>query len=222
MPRWLLFGGLFVQPTDTLIALPVKRVMLKEPLLDILLQMDFLDLETGPWVAGGAALALARGKRDISQVTADIDIFTRTLDEARAVEDQLLKALPDWKVTRIKDSNGAMNWSVTRGDVMFRIQSIVFNFQPTLPDLLRQFDFSVAMFATDGVSVVGPPIAWKHLGEKVLHRNGPYRKTMWRLSKYCEMGFVPSIELVRDIVSEQVKEELFVNSRFRMRAIDDY
>lgn len=78
-------------------------------------------------------------------------------------------------------------------DEVFNIQIVTKNHQPTLIETLDYFDFTVTMFATDGRFITGPEMAWRHMRERVLHCRELQTKTLWRIPKYCEMGFVPSI-----------------------------
>lgn len=185
--------------------------------------MNFINLEKGPWVAGGAALALARGKRDISPVTADIDIFCaneRQIEEAQVGVAGLEFA--GWTVRENDPTQGTFNYQVKKDAKRFSIQIVRFKHRETLAELLTTFDFSVAMFATDGKVVIGPEIAWRHMEDRVLHRLGDYRKTMWRVPKYCEMGFVPSVALLRDVIQEQVTHKTFDDRKFAVESNDDY
>ena len=221
---------------------PVLPIFTRQPLVDLIRSMDFLSLEKGPWVCGGAALALARGKRDLSPTTADIDIFCTGAGQVNEVADGLRK-LRGWGMSQRSTSQGALNFQASRSGLtldtgegfkfanllkpvrfneMFNIQIVTKSHHETLIETMDKFDFTVTMLATDGQFIVGPDIAWKHLRDRVLHCRDLQTNTLWRIPKYCEMGFVPSTELLREIIDEQVVARDYQPNRFRMMAPDGY
>lgn len=212
-----------MEPFDQLISRPVERLKGDQPLVDILRDITFIDMEKGPWVAGGAALALARGKRDLTPVTADIDIFCASEAQCEETRGKLLELRwKGWSIRENEVTQGVFNFRANRNNKQFSIQIIRFKHRATLGELLTTFDFSVSMFATDGRVVVGPEIAWRHMEDRVLHRLGEYRKTLWRVPKYCEMGFVPSIDLLRDVINEQVQQTNFMPENFAVESNSEY
>lgn len=148
------------------------------------------NFEYGPWVAGGAALKLATG-RPIG--TSDIDIFF-------ANREQFIHCLKDLKTrfnVHSSDNNPAFS-QVTIGP--YRIQLICSRYYANINALFADFDFTVCRFATNGRTVYGTVRAWEDDRRKILSVDGPTRKSIFRLAKYCRAGYVPEIGILSRLV----------------------
>ena len=198
---------------------------LSHPLAEFLDSMDFLDLENGPWVAGGAALATMRGKRDLSY-GADIDIFCRTEEQ----KDRVVR----WLRERVRQDLGLLglpcatapvdgyidfypHYQTSSGKVVsLKTQVIVFQYFDTVEALLSDFDFTISMMVYDKGRIGASEATWDDFDHQRLRLadnrttpQGKRYKTVWRMSKYCDMGFTPDPGLVNAVISASIDRIAF-------------
>jgi hypothetical protein len=176
---------------NTLQGCTTKPITMTGIFTSVISEMDFIDYEKGPWVAGGAAMKISQ---HLERGNSDIDIFFANEDQYKATMKWFTDAyhtLYDEVITK------AFHQFKVRG---VRIQLITSNYFESLNELFDDFDFSVCRFATDGVSVLGRDEAWLDCERKVLRLLGPARKSMFRLAKYCRSGFTPEAGTLGKIV----------------------
>lgn len=195
---------------------------LSHPLAEFLDSMDFLDLENGPWVAGGAALAIMRGKRDLSN-GADIDIFCRDKEQEDFVVEWLKKQVTPFDALDCKTApmDGYIDFyprfQCSSGKVVcMKTQVIVFQQFGSVSQLLSDFDFTISMMVYDKGRIGASEATWKDFDHQRLRLadnrttpQGKRYKTVWRMSKYCDMGFTPDPGLVNAVVSASIDRIAF-------------
>lgn len=159
-----------------------------------------LSLDAGPWLAGGAVRAWLTGR----EFADDFDLFFATEEQADAVEAALIaagavtKAREDMFRPSAPDPDDAPE-TVTLRSTYYALPGVgIVNVARTYlwPDaatLLRSFDFTVCMAATDGVSVVTDPRFEEDCRARRLVVNR--ETTHYRVGKYIGKGFRLSAEL---------------------------
>lgn len=177
--------------------------MTKSGLVEAIRSFDFLDMENGPWIAGGAALHLARGIPELRQPS-DIDFFFKT--ENSGTEARLLFSNSPGRSGVMKNNDHVANMSYIHQTFYkkrtYSIQFIKRQYYESLTKLFEDFDFTICMFATDGRHVYGPEQSWKDLDTKTLRLYGPQRKTIMRLGKYAMQGFMPEPHMMSKILAK--------------------
>lgn len=185
--------------------------------------MDFLDMENGPWVAGGSALALMRG-RHILQPGADIDIFCRDEEQKEFVV--------QWLRARVRKDLGILACATAPVDgyIEFfphhqcssgvvhsmKTQVIVFHYFDSIGRLLSDFDFTISKMVYHKGYVGGSAETWADFDNQRLRLaddrstpDGKRYKTVWRVAKYCDMGFTPDPGLVDSVIAASIDKVAF-------------
>jgi hypothetical protein len=167
----------------------------ENPILRIIRAIaPFLDVENGPWVAGGAARRLASWETDIS--VSDIDIFFPNLEiynwAVRYFQSANSKDFFPFKVEDEMSTPNGVIFKVRFDEKVYAFQLLNKRYFENLPELFDDFDFTICMFATDGYSLVGEERADDDLLARklVIHKSPPKPKAA-RLAKYCSQGFSP-------------------------------
>jgi hypothetical protein len=176
----------------------------ESPLADIVREMDFLDRTNGPWMAGGAALSLAMGHRDVFP-GGDIDLFFNNKAQAEDIYYDFDKYLTKMGLKRISnhvecEEKDPITRTICVGNASlpkpYYFQFIMFRFASEIETLFSRFDFSVTKFVCDTETVSGPQPSWDDLETKTLRFEGWNPKSMWRFPKYCMRGFTPTPETI--------------------------
>ncbi|RYD50687.1 MAG: hypothetical protein EOP83_23725, partial [Verrucomicrobiaceae bacterium] len=120
---------------------------------EVIRRIGVTNLDTGPWVAGGAARSVFLGEE--LRLSGDIDIFTRTFESQHAalvaVVEKAVKVNDRKKNSHGTESLYASFEAVHGGFVDLKWQIIGPKYySKDLPDLFKIFDFTVCQFATDG------------------------------------------------------------------------
>jgi hypothetical protein len=181
----------------------------------VILQLISPNLETGPWIAGGAAMHWFNGGT-ISSIDCadfptmqDIDVFFASEAQYNSVKSKLgnlnlSKELPftsnnadTFKFISI-DNCGRQS-----SNRYWKVQLIKRSFFNSVTGVLDTFDFVCCGFATDGKKYVTLPNAAKDLNKKVLniHRYTP-ESAVSRTVKYWAYGFKPSADLINRITND--------------------
>ncbi len=157
----------------------------------------YLDIENGPWVAGGVARLLSEGVTDIGN--SDIDLFfpndamfnwatSDVLNHKHVRQNPLYNVLDSTKhplTTKVKLQHHGSE---------FIFQFIKKRFYVDIDDLYSDFDFTTTMFATDGFEIVADDRAPVDSKARILNlnpENRPVKPKAARLAKYCAYGFTP-------------------------------
>lgn len=157
-----------------------------------------LDLETGPWIAGGCLEALASG-RDLGN--RDIDIFySRHSDLHKTFFDvDTVLSSPGYEFNNTFWEKSQGQNSDTRKVLLngkaFLIQRINKKYYNSPANILGDFDFTVCQIVTDGEQVVTTEQTVRDLKTKTLRfpRLKQETNTLPRFVKYTmEYGYTPA------------------------------
>jgi hypothetical protein len=171
------------------------------PILNLIRRLcPFLDMEYGPWVAGGSVRRMVNGETDIRY--SDIDIFFPS-PESLAYGESFMASLKSsghmGKFTNMVETNAGKSYYYDMGNgKTLTIQLLKKFFYPTVEELFASFDFTICMFATDGDTIVGDPEAKTDLDAKrLILRNKPPKPKAARFAKFCNEGFIPTPGVIR-------------------------
>ena len=171
--------------------------------------LPFLDIERGPWVAGGAARKIAQ---NCQLGWSDIDVFFPSKESF----DWVKKYFEDKKIMSMLDVPVAGHEATPRGHIVkladratsidseFHVLNLQFSgkrFFFSTEELFDDFDFTVCMFATDGERMVCADTSIEDVKAKRLIISNPNKKPKRpkaaRLAKYCEQGFTPGPGVIK-------------------------
>lgn len=154
-----------------------------------------LDIQHGPWIAGGAAISLYT-----KQVIHDIDVYVTNRQQQLDLEQLFVD-----KHTITYESENALSVNVELvKDERHKVQLIRKGLYKKIEEVFDTFDFSVCQIATDGKgNFVATPQALADLGTKRLRvAHFSPASFMPRWAKYTMYGFeLPPIEFA-DYVSK--------------------
>lgn len=193
-----------------LITTDLPQCKLSEVIREVL---PFLNMQTGPWVAGGAVRRIHEGD---GLRFSDVDVFFPT-DEMHSwavkLFDDRLKHKRGWSAVHIverKDGPMSVTFQVLYDGQKYPIQFINKQFFKSIEDLLYGFDFTLAMWGTDGRKMVFDERAPRDLAAKtlVLHQF-PKRPKPNRLAKYVAQGFVPAPGVLTAMLGANVTGDWF-------------
>lgn len=170
------------------------------------------NLETGPWIAGGAAMSwflngtVGYDSRSDFSTLQDIDVFCANAMQLNSVRDRVVSA-NTCKDRPFVTKNAETYKFKTHAGIQWKIQLITCNFFDSAESILNSFDFVCCGIATDGKKYALLPNAAKDLTDKVLNVNR-YNSTtvLARTLKYWSMGFTPSASLVEQINEDSALE----------------
>jgi len=156
-----------------------------DKLLEKIRSLGFLNMTTGPWVAGGAA---RRVYCSDDKTYGDIDIFINknTKNSFQRIE-KLLYARSSQ--IAFKENSAYLSFNV-EGDIVQVIKNIKFE---SAIDLINDFDFTACMIATDGWDWIANENFFTAIEDKklVFNNEDQNRLSLLRLAKYCKYGFTP-------------------------------
>lgn len=200
----------------------------------------YLDLEKGPWVAGGAVMRLLRHALHgvPTDYGGDVDIFF-------ASEEQRDALVPLMSAAVNNHGGGEYNFSMATDirktsatphlEKYFRnpaqgepmdFQIIGALFFPTLGELLDDFDFSVVRMATDGKKIIATDEALADLASGILRTGAATNRVMRpeRLVRYMNRGFQPTpetVSILRNIGSMGGGATIYYAAEGQIRCCDD-
>lgn len=159
------------------------------------------NLETGPWIAGGAAMAWFRGEQlhgamvDYPTLT-DIDVYFASQDQLHATQ-QAMSNFNESQATKYQTKNAETFLFFQNTAYCWKIQFITRQFYSSVDSVLAAFDFTCCGVATDGASFKLLPGAAQDLNAKVLNINkfNP-DSALQRTLKYWSYGYTPSPALI--------------------------
>jgi len=183
-------------------------------LLKMIRSFGFLNMEKGPWAAGGAVRRIIQG--DNSDTFGDVDVFCQDGDQFFKAH-SALKYRGDWSENRARNADSfcfRMKTQKTYHDVqVFKDRRFA-----TVEELLLDFDFTVCMAATDGWSWIADERFFRDLATKELVLNNKNRSdnNLLRVEKYCGYGFTPNPEVLNVFagLEDNSIEELLAPSGF--------
>ena len=193
-------------------------------ILKIIRSLGFLDLSSGPWVAGGAMRRLFMGQ-DLDG--SDIDIFRSVTGKKYNNPfwiDEALRNRGDFKSYAI--TKFYSNYIMAAHDKSINLQVIHNKLFVSVEELLNSFDFTVCMAATDGWEYIMDERLLNDLKRRRIVINNPSSSGNWliRLAKYCRYGFTPipgTFSIVAGLDSKKCQDELSEKGFMRVKN-DDY
>jgi hypothetical protein len=155
------------------------------------------NFETGPWIAGGAALRWYQ-HRQVND--SDIDVFCANLRQAQKVIDDI-KSYGRFTVKHESENAVTLEYWSQRGyEHQWTIQIIIRRFFASLQEVVDSFDISVCQVGTCGSEWVLGKHTAKDVREKVLRFNRPLAPdSVKRLVKYWVYGYRPEPGLLEEI-----------------------
>lgn len=183
----------------------------ENPIVGIIqMVLPFLDLEHGPWVAGGICRRLADGETVIGN--SDIDIFSPNekmhnwaCDMIRSHKNNYTSPL--FAVTNEQKFKNSVKFDVAVGqDQTVTFQFVRKEFYETAEQMFEVFDFPACMFATDGENLIADDRAPAALASRTLTlHHQPTRPLAARLAKYCAYGFTPGPGVLRAMLGTDLE-----------------
>lgn len=156
-----------------------------------------MDIIAGPWLAGGAVRRLLDGT-DISE--GDFDFFFADYGTLCDVE----KRLAEFGAERTEKTSMAVSYKLAIDSVFYKIQLIRRQHYHDAYAVLKDFDFTVCQFATDGKFLATYSDSMKDLEDKTLRISdaGKINDTNFlrRIIKYVRYGFLPNTTLLSEAV----------------------
>jgi hypothetical protein len=168
------------------------------------------NLDTGPWIAGGAALRWYEGK---SLDDHDVDIFCSSQEQYDNVNNKIYARCIDdptaYCITKLFETDNASTLRIDKivknSDSLFGLNGIAISwkiqlikkFMPAnLDELLDKFDISVCKVATDFKKFKVNPEAARDIKAKRLYfPNGFKPDSLKRIVKYNAYGYTPDPDI---------------------------
>lgn len=160
-----------------------------------------LDIEKGPWLAGGAVLKSYLGQ---PMGLSDLDIWFAN----RAQFEQVQKLVSDLGCSRVYSTENADSYKYYSLDLgTYSIQLIKRKFFDKPEQIINQFDFTVCQLVTDGIrTIVGPTTIPDIRARRLqLSRGLVAESVIPRMIKYMVYGYRPTPELLEEIEAQQSK-----------------
>jgi hypothetical protein len=159
-----------------------------------LIKLLDLDIEQGPWLAGGAVLTWLSGH---PVGDSDFDIFFKDLRQF----DEMFGRLMRNHASIIYTSENALTLHLTIDDDLKRIQLIRKSYFDSAKDVIDHFDFTICQLVTDGYQVIGADHTFEHLKEKRIVSVGPAKRSVVkRIVKYVSYGYTVDQTLMQSIL----------------------
>lgn len=162
-----------------------------EKLQQVLSHLPQIDIEKGPWIAGGSARRLLQGE---GLASGDIDIFFPNY----ASWEFFSKHLSSYEI--IVKTKKATTFLIEG----MKVQIIRRAFYKDLISVFKDFDFTVCQIATDGKNIACTKQSHLDIVDQILRlaTQGTISKhtLVQRMSKYVNYGFLPELGLYEIIV----------------------
>lgn len=164
------------------------------------------NIDTGPWIAGGAVMQWVEGrsvhKRE-EPPPHDIDVFFRDQEQFTKFFEHLwnLRSYQNVSVFERHRSKNAITVDVfidNKG--WWTIQCIQKNFYESAQEVIDHFDIRACMLVTDGRRIVAEPEAFRDIHKKQLViKNFRPESALKRIVKYMAYGYKYSPELIKQL-----------------------
>lgn len=186
------------------------------------------NLDTGPWLAGGALTRLFMSETMLDPEIdivygGDIDIFFRDFEQSEACSAIMFRIDPLCLTIKGED-RGTISASMRLPKSLRNDSSVLSSktgtvslnrpfFYPNAISLISDFDFTVCCIVSDGVQTVAHVDAIQHIRErKLVHQNDKINtKSTRRLGKYLCRSFVPEpgmLSRIIDIKNRKLSDDL--------------
>ena len=178
-----------------------------------------VDIENGPWIAGGFPLSVYRSDDLFSH---DIDYFFKNNDQymdyvnkfktifnelnvkVEEEEEDVFKTCKE--IMRLLsnpfscvETDNSYTFSPNNGNCHHKVQFIKKQFYNSLEDVFADFDITACKIATDGVDFYASDETYHHIDNNILHINKFHQKSIKRFTKYVQYGFKPTKETIQGI-----------------------
>jgi hypothetical protein len=187
-----------------------------------------LDLQNGPWIAGGALLRMITSKpfwgetedgRYTGGELADIDFWFSNKDSYKNTIDTFR-----FLHKRPHETENAKTFKFIQENKLFALQCIHKRYYSNVEELLGSFDFTVAQIASDLNVILMPEYVMKDIQERTLKlATGNFNKGnfLQRVFKYTSNGYNPEPGLLGEI-SKMNRKELFAYLQHSIEMVDGY
>ncbi len=158
-----------------------------------------LNMETGPWLAGGMVRRIYSGHS--TDGTADWDIWFANQQQYFSAKDRILKLRES---LIIADTANAITVGLHpngRPGLPVKVQLIQKKFFANAHEVIADFDFSICQLLTDGYTILTGDTTTDDLASKTIRLCDPnfnvsVKGFFNRVLKYTAYGFSPSSELI--------------------------
>jgi hypothetical protein len=174
-------------------------------------EMLKLDMQQGPWIAGGSAIAWYKNQllhlpmNRSDDLRHDVDVFFRD----KAQFDDTLAAIMklndsgDHLVMKKHDSLNAVTllYVNRNSDKSWKLQLIRKQYFSTARQVVESFDIRACAIATDGRLWCRLPGAISDIDRRHLHFRKFHTESISRLVKYMAYGYTPDAEQIKELFS---------------------
>jgi hypothetical protein len=169
-----------------------------------------LNMQNGPWIAGGAVRRTLMGG---GVGESDIDVFFASSEQLA----QCRSALESVGAKQKRETDHNIEYVLTLGDSDQRIQLIRVAFHASASAVIDSFDFTICQFATDGKEVICGPYSLWDLSRKRLavHKITFAVASMRRFLKYSRQGFTVCGGALTDFLQRVVADPNIVHADVR-------
>lgn len=233
-----------------LIKVPIREIPGHEEFIRVRHLLPHLDLEKGPWIAGGSLLRMITGEpfwAETPQVNGvsmavphtavnDLGECIKTETRSGAPEADIDIWFPDEETNKRVSLNlrslhgkphetaNARSFKVRHHDRTYLLQCIHKRYFGSVEEIFQSFDFTIAQIASDLEYVVMPDYVMSDITNKQLRlASGHFNKGNFlkRVFKYTANGYNPEPGLLLE-VTQIPDEELLTNLSVSMGMVDGY
>lgn len=175
-----------------------------------------VDIENGPWIAGGFPLSVYRSddifNHDIDYFFKNNDQYMDYVNKFKTIFNELEIKIEEYDVFNqcseiMLLSSRQFNCVETENSYTFtpisqnyhQVQFIKKQFYNSLEDVFADFDITACKIATDGVDFYASDETYHHIENNILHINKFHQKSIKRFTKYVQYGFKPTKETIQGI-----------------------
>lgn len=178
-----------------------------QELKDILSVLPPLEIERGPWLAGGAARRILE---NLPLDGGDLDIFFSSWSQFHGFQ----KAIQKISHGGVHETSFAATYNIDVKGKTYRLQLIKRKSYSSTGFLFDDFDFTVCQIATDGNKFAWEEEAIQDIDKKILRLSPGGRVTdsnlVRRTMKYINYGFRPENGLMSRVVDTGLKRVFLV------------
>lgn len=153
-----------------------------------------LDIETGPWIAGGAVRKSYLGQ---SIENSDLDIWFANPEQFNQAKQQVIAL----GASEAYSTDNAVSYKFYQGMTSYTIQLIRRRYFKSAQEIINGFDFTVCQLATDGQRLIAGENTILDIKNRTLRLAQPClpEHIVPRIVKYIVYGYRPCLELLEDI-----------------------
>lgn len=191
-----IFNGAFEATPKATVELPAPdfRPLFSDNIVARLSTYLELDIENGPWLAGGAVRKSYLGQ---SIENSDLDIWFASSEQFEKAKKQVIAL----GASEAYSTDNAISYKFYEGFKSYTIQLIRRRFFKSASEIINGFDFTVCQLATDGARLIVGEHTIRDIKTRTL-RLAQYQlpeHIVPRIIKYMVYGYRPCLELLEDI-----------------------